>query len=175
MNTLSRNEIKGCMIMHLLVFKPNAKFVSTSECLCDCISCLQLNLENCEHLNDIKTVFLRLDPDLKSDESKVVMFDNYYEEVFSSMVIIEVNLVVAVLSCHTSERSYLTNVKEKCIADDMIKDLFSHVILEVEQYFRGNYLKNTVSKHISKGKFDCLQGDVCITPGEVFEIFSVRR
>ena len=86
MNTLSGNEIKGCMIMHLLVFKPTAKFVSASECLCDCIACLQLNLENCEHLNDIKTVFLGLDSDLKSDESKVVMFDNDYEEVFSSMV-----------------------------------------------------------------------------------------
>ena len=72
------------------------------------------------------------------------MFDNDYEEAFSAIGydFIEVNSVVVVLSCHTFERFYLTNVTGKCIAKDMIlKDLFCHVRLEVDLYFRGNYLQ----------------------------------
>ena len=48
--------------------------------------------------------------------------------------IIEVNSLVAVLSCHTSEPFYLLNVTEKGIGKDMIKDRFCHVILEGEQF-----------------------------------------
>ena len=40
--------------MHLLVFKPNTKFVLAREYLCDCTGCLQLKFGNYEHLTERK-------------------------------------------------------------------------------------------------------------------------
>ena len=60
MKKLSVYEIKGLMIKHLLVFKPNTKFVLAGEYHCDRIACLQLNFENCEHLADSKLFLYHL-------------------------------------------------------------------------------------------------------------------
>ena len=65
----------------------------------------------------------------------------------------------------------MINVTGKSIAKDVIKDRFGQVILEGKQFLRGNYLKKTCSKRISKVKFYMLQWHVFITPGEVFETF----
>ena len=62
-------------------------------------------------------------------------------------------------------------MKGKSIAKDVIKGRFGQVILEGEQFLRGNYLKKTCSKRIPKGEFFILQLHVFITPGEVFETF----
>lgn len=37
---------------------------------------------------------------------------------------------------------------------------------------RSNYLNKTRNKHIFRVKFDILQGDIFITPKEVFETFA---
>ena len=39
-------EIQGCMKQHLIIFKPN-KMYFCKEHLCDCMSCLQFDFENC--------------------------------------------------------------------------------------------------------------------------------
>ena len=81
---------------------------------------------------------------------------------------IEVNWVIAALFCHTYEPSYLINATEKSIADEMVKDHVSHVILEKEQFLRGKYLKKRL---ISKVRSDILQWDVNITATKVFDMF----
>lgn len=55
MNKLSGYEIKRCMTMHLLVFKPRSKFVSGWENVCNYIG-LELIFENCDPLTGMKTV-----------------------------------------------------------------------------------------------------------------------
>ena len=58
-----------------------------SKYLCNCIACLQLKFENYEHLTDSKTISLSLkNPGFNLDENNVVMFDEDYEDAFSSMV-----------------------------------------------------------------------------------------
>ena len=42
---MSGLELKGCMSMHLIVFRPNEKVILQREYLCDCNVCLALDFE----------------------------------------------------------------------------------------------------------------------------------
>ena len=52
----------------------------------NCKECIQLNIENCENLNDNKTVTLHTkNVDFNLNETNVVTFSNDYEEASPSM------------------------------------------------------------------------------------------
>ena len=47
MRKISRLELKGCMSMHLVVFRPNEKVILRRKYLFDCNRCMALDFEKC--------------------------------------------------------------------------------------------------------------------------------
>ena len=50
--------IKGCMIQHMLIFKPHCNDVVAKEYLCDCKMCLSLSFDKSDNsiLEEIRSV-----------------------------------------------------------------------------------------------------------------------
>ena len=98
---MSGLELKECMSMHLVVFRPNEKGILRREYLCDCNECLALDFEKCTknkevtcNLNDEE--FYDDAEECERDEDDGASQSMLYE-------FIDTLSTVAALSCHASE------------------------------------------------------------------------
>ena len=101
MRKLSGLELKGCMSMYLVVFRPNEKVILRREYLCDCNGCLALDFEKCTK-NENATCNLN-DEEFYDDAEECE--PNEEDDASQSMLyeFIDTPSTVAVLSCHASE------------------------------------------------------------------------
>ena len=95
--------INGCMIQHMLIFKPHCNDVIAKEYLCDCKMCLSLSFDKCEntkYLNDNSTL-----EEISSVNNDSEWFCDSDETVNKSYILefVDVSSFVAVLSNNLNE------------------------------------------------------------------------
>ncbi len=69
------------------------------------------------------------------------------------------------------EPLYFVVVKEKGVADKLLRDCYDHVINNGEMFFRGNYLKLVRSRIPSIKQFQVTQREVLLPPDEINDIY----
>ena len=135
MRKISGLELKGCMSMRLVVFKPNEKTTLRREYLCDCNECLALDFAKCTKNED--ATCHRNGEEVYEDTEECVLDEDDGASQSMLYELIDTPSTVAVLSCSTSEPIYIIRVVEKGIAKSKIEDRFGHTILEGEYYLKG--------------------------------------
>ena len=69
------------------------------------------------------------------------------------------------------EPLYFVVVREKGVADKLLKDCHDHVINEGEIFFRGNYLKLVRSRNSNVKQFQVIQREVLLPPDEINDTY----
>ena len=64
-------------------------------------------------------------------------------------------------------------VKEKGLADKMLRDCFDHVINVGEQFFRGYYLKLVRSRNSTAKQFEVIERELLIPPDEINDTYLI--
>ena len=138
--------INGCMIQHMLIFKPHCNDVVAKEYLCDCKMCLSLSFDKCENTKNINDNSILEEISAVNNDSE--WFCDSDETVNKSYILkfVDVPSFVAVLSNNLNEPVYFIKVEEKGIAECELRDRFGHVVLVSEPYFKGNYLQKIRSR-----------------------------
>ena len=128
--------INGCMIQHMLIFKPHCNDVVAKEYLCDCKMCLSLSFDKCENTKNLNNSILE---EISSVNNDSEWFCDSDETVNKSHILefVDVPSFVAVLSNNLNEPVYFIKVEEKGIAECELRDRFGHVVLVDEPYFKG--------------------------------------
>ena len=69
------------------------------------------------------------------------------------------------------EPLYFVLVKEKGVADEVMKDCYDHVMSVGDMFFRGNYLKFTRSRNPNFKQFQIIQREVLLSPDEINDTY----
>ena len=158
-------ELKGCMKQHLMVFEPNATNIMCREYLCKCNQCLQLNFEHCVDSNELhKEECNQIDGE-RYDEAEI---DSYGDHISN---FVDVPSYVTLVSGRYTEPPYFVFVKEKGLADEMLRDFLDHVINVGEQFFRVYYLKLVRSRNSTAKQFEVIERELLIPPDEINDTY----
>ena len=95
------------------------------------------------------------------DEAEI---DSYGDHIFN---FVDVPSYVIHVSGRSTEPLYFIFVKEKGLADKMLRDCFDHVINVSEQFFRGYYLKLVRSRNSTARQFEVIERELLILPDEI--------
>ena len=163
--------INGCMIQHMLIFKPHCNDVVAKQYLCDCKMCLSLSFDKCENTKNLNDNSIL--EEISSVNNDNEWFCDSDETINKSYILkfVDVPSFVAVLSNNLNEPVYFIRVEEKGIAECELKDRFGHVVLVGEPHFKVNYLQKIRPRNISKFQFKLLLNLVYLEPDEVYQPF----
>ena len=163
--------INGCMIQHMLIFKPHCNDAVAKEYLCNCKMCLSLSFDKCENAKNLNANSILEEISSVNNDSE--WFCDSDETVNKSYILefVDVPSFVAVLSNNLNEPVYFIKVEEKGIAECQLRDRFGDVVLVGKPYFKGNYLQKIRSRNISKFQFKLLPNPVYLEPDEVYQAF----
>ena len=159
--------IKDCTRMHLFDYRPNNKTVFCREFLCDCVSCLDFDFDQCLKENDNVQI---IQDEEEVDESYFLDYENI-DEGMKVYEFVEIPSYVALIAYNKIEPIYIIQVTEKGIAKNKMQDHYGNEIFTGEFYFKGNYLKFEPSRSRTKQYFSVIQGDALCDPSEVLEVF----
>ena len=95
------------------------------------------------------------------DEAEI---DSYGDHIFN---FVDVPSYVTLVSGRSTEPLYFVFVKEKGLADKMLRDCFDHVINVGEQFFRGYYLKLVRSRNSTAKQFEVIKRELLIPDDEI--------
>ena len=95
------------------------------------------------------------------DEAEI---DSYGDHIFN---FVDVPSYVTHVSGRSTEPLYFIFVKEKGLADKMLRDCFDHVINVGEQFFRGYYLKLVRSRNSTAKQFEVIKRELLIPDDEI--------
>ena len=154
-------ELKGCMKQHLVVFEPNSTNIMCREYLCKCSQCLQLNFGHCVDSNELHEKECNQIDGERYDEAEI---DSYGDHIFNFAY---VPSYVTLVSGRSTEPLYFVFVKEKRLADKMLRDCFDHIIKVGEQFFRGYYLKLVRSQNSTAKQFELIERELLIPSDEI--------
>ena len=152
-------EIMGCMKQHLIIFKPK-KNVFYKEYLCDCISCLQFDFDNCSNENTVD-----------NDDTDLEVFDEETDQTEQIFDFITVPSFVSLFSGTTIELLYFVQITGKGVAEEDISDPYRHFVLEGMRYVKGLYLKAVRSRNPMVKKFTTLPTKIVVTPDEIYDTY----
>ena len=98
------------MVGHLFVYEPNSKNVFIGEYLCDCKSCLLLELQNCLNISESES------NDNVECEENAWFADDESNEKDHSLVseFVDVTSFVALISCSSTEPVYFVKILTSC-------------------------------------------------------------
>ena len=153
------------MKQHLMVFEPNSTNIMCLEYLCKCNQCLQLNFGHCVDSNELHEEECNQIDGERYDEAEI---DSYGDHIFN---FVDVPSYVTLVSGRSTEPLYFVFVKEKGLADKMLRDCFDHVINVGEQFFRGYYLKLVRSRNSTAKQFEVIERELLIPPDEINDTY----
>ena len=84
---------------------------------------------------------------------------------------VDVPSYVTLVSGRSPEPLYFVFVKEKGLADKMLRDCFDHVINVGEQFFRGYYLKLVRSRNSTAKQFEVIERELLIPLDEINDTY----
>ena len=163
--------INGCMVQHMLLFKPNCNGVVAKEYLCDCIMCLALSFDNCENKEDTNENSTLEDINSGNNDSEWHCDSEETVDKNHIFEFVDAPSFVAVLSSNLNEPVYFIKVEEKGISESELKDRYGHVVFVGEPYFKGKYLQIIRSRNNSTFQFKLLPHPIYIEPDEVYQPF----
>ena len=151
------------MNQHLIVFKPNSIEIMCRKYLCDCSHCIDLDFDNCSssELSDDAD-------DNAEEEFEEKEYESCGHHIFD---FVEMPSCVTLISGRSTEPLYFVLVKEKGIAEELLRDGFDHVINIGDMFFRGNYLKLVRSRNSSMKQSQVIVPDVLLPPDEINDIY----
>ena len=153
--------IPNCMKQHLLVFK-SEKLSLSKEYLCSSKSCLQFDFRNRSNVEEGISDDLD-DLDVFDDENGE---GNREQQVYEFL---EAPSFVTLLTGSQVEPLYFVQITEKGVAESRLSDIYGHVILPEEKYFKGHYLKIARSRSISMKELAVLPTDIYLSPDEIYD------
>ena len=120
--------INGCMIQHMLIFKPHCNDIAAKEYLCDCKMCLSLSFDKCENTKNLNDNSIL--EEIISVNNDREWFCDSDETVNKSYMLefVDVPSFVAVLSNNLNQPVYFIKVEEKGIAECELRDRFGHFL-----------------------------------------------
>ena len=62
-------------------------------------------------------------------------------------------------------------ILEKGVAEPSLSDIYGHVILPGEKYFKGHYLKIGRSRSVSMKQLVVLPSDIYLSPDEIYDAY----
>ena len=119
------------------MFQPNSTEIACREYLCGCSHFIDLDFDNCSSLE------LPDDAGDNAEEFEEKEYESYGHHIFDFVEIPCVTLI----SGRSIEPLYFLLVKEKGIAEELLRDGFGHAINIGGTFFRGNYLKLVRSRN----------------------------
>ena len=153
--------IPNCIKQYILVFE-SEKLLLSKEYLCSCKSCLQFDFRNCSNVEEEISDDLD-DLDVFDDEKAE---DDREQQVFE---FVEAPSFVTLLTGSQVEPLYVVQITNNGIAESRLSDIYGHVILPVEKYFKGHYLKIGRSRSISMKQLAVLPSDIYLSPDEIYD------
>ena len=108
---------KGCLIQHMLIFKPHCNDVVAKEYLCDCKMCLSLSFDKCENTKNLNDNSILKEISSVNNDSE--WFCNSDQTVNKSYILefVDVPSFVAVLSNNLNEPVYFIKVEERVLVN----------------------------------------------------------
>ena len=91
---------------------------------------------------------------------------NREQQVFE---FVEAPSFVTLLIGSQVEPLYFIQIIEKGVAEPRFSDIYGHVILPREKYFKGHYLKIGRSISISMKQLAVLPSDIYLSPDEIYD------
>ena len=133
--------IRNCMKQNLLVFESEKNSLS-KEYLRSCNSFLQFDFQNCPNVEE----------EISDDLDNLDVFDDEKAEDDQEQHVFELAeapSLVTLLTGSQVESLYFVQITEKGIAESRLSDIYGHVILPGEKYFKGHFPKIGRSRSIS--------------------------
>ena len=153
------------MKQQLMVLEPNSTNIMCREYLCQCNQCLQLNFGHCADSNELHEEECNQIERERYHEAEI---DSYGDHMFN---FVDVPSYVTLVSGRSMEPLYFVFVKEKGLADKVLRDCFDHVINVSEHFFRGYYLKLVKSRNSTAKQFEVSERELLIPPDEISDTY----
>ena len=87
------------------------------------------------------------------------------------MTFVEAPSFVTLLTGSLVEPFYFIKITEKGVVESRLSDIYGHVILPGEKYFKGHYLKIGRSRSISMKQLAVLPSDIYLSPDEIYNTY----